>query len=380
MIFLIMHDGTTRGGTQQAQPSVCVVIVHFKGLDMLKKCLESVFSTNYQNFGVTLVDNGSSDGSNEYVARFYRGRIRLIRSDVNLGFVAGNNLALRQVRADYIVLLNDDVIVDPDWLVELVRAAEKDRKIGACQPKLRSLKDPRYFEYNGACGGMLDVYGVPLTRGRIFDLAEKDYGQYDKPVEIFWAGGAALFLRESVIREVGFFDELFFAHMEEIDLCWRIRLAGYKVISVPKSTVYHLGGGTSLPEKYYLKQRNNLITILKNYSGLSLLRFLPLRTVQDFLSFVNYLIRRDKARSLPIFPAYFWVLKNLRSVLIRRYFSQRLRKVKDKEIIGAMVKKSVAIQHYLLKREHFSQLSGLPFALACYMKTDSNADKAPEGM
>ena len=214
------------------EPSVCVIIVHYKGSDMLKRCLESLFNTNYQNFHVILVNNGSDDDLHKYVAGFYERKVKLIKSDNNLGFAAGSNLALRQVRADYVVLLNDDVIVDPNWLAELVYEAERDHTIGACQPKLRSLREPQFFEYNGACGGMLDIYGVPLTRGRIFDLAEVDNGQYDKPVEIFWASGAALFLRESVIREVGFLDEMFYAHMEEIDFCWRIRLAGYKVLSL----------------------------------------------------------------------------------------------------------------------------------------------------
>jgi hypothetical protein len=349
------------------------VIVHYKGLDMLEKCLESVFNTNYQNFQVVLVDNGSNDRSCEHAAKFHEGKVRLVRSNANLGFAAGNNIALRQVRADYVVLLNDDVIVDPDWMAELVSEAERDSTVGACQPKLRSLRDPRFFEYNGACGGMLDVYGVPLARGRIFDLAEEDNGQYDKVVEIFWASGAALFLRGGVVREVGLLDEMFYAHMEEIDLCWRIRLSGYKVLSVPKSVIYHLGGGTSLPEKFYLKHRNNLITLMKNYGRWSLLRFLPLRIVQDFFSFAYYLIKKETARTVPVLRAYSWLLKNLRSVLSSRYAVQRQRKVKDNEIIDAMVKKSVAVQNYLLKRKYFSQLSGLPRELRYYMATHYDA-------
>jgi GT2 family glycosyltransferase len=351
----------------EEQPSVCLIIIHHKGLDMLKKCLESLFNTNYQNFQVILVDNGSNDGSYEYVTRYYGGKVNVIRSEVNLGFVAGSNLALKKVRANYIVLLNDDVIVDSNWLAELVYEAEKDSSIGACQPKLRSLKDPRFFEYNGACGGMLDIYGVPLTRGRVFDVAEEDYGQYDKPVEIFWASGAALFLREKVIREVGPLDESFYAHMEEIDLCWRIRLAGYKVISVPRSIIYHLGDGTLLPEKFYLKHRNNLIVIIKNYGRWNLLRFLPLRIVQDFFSLIYYLIKGERARSMPVLKAYFWLLKNLRSVLLSRYIVQRRRKVKDKDIINSMVRKSVAVQYYLLRRRYFSQISGLPLELRYYI-------------
>jgi hypothetical protein len=355
-------------------PSVCVIIVHYKGLEMLGKCLKSVFNTDYGNFRVILVDNGSDDDLHQYATEADRHKIDIVRSNVNLGFVSGNNLALRQVRTDYVVLLNDDVVVDSKWLIELIHEAEEDKKIGACQPKLRSLGDPRFFEYNGACGGMLDVYGVPLTRGRIFDLAEEDFGQYDKPVEIFWASGAALFLRTTVIRQVGLLDETFYAHMEEIDLCWRIRLGGYKVMSVPNSVVYHLGSGTMLPEKFYLKNRNNLITIIKNYSGWNLLRFLPLRIVQDFFSFIYYLIKKERTRSMPILRAYVWLLKNFRLALSRRHTTQRIRRVDDKEIIDAMVKKSVAIQHYLLGRKYFSQLNGLPLEIESYMNTDFKKD------
>jgi hypothetical protein len=346
------------------------MMIHSKGSKMLEKCLESLFDTNYQNFHVILLDNSSNDPSCEYAAKLYKGRVDLIRSSVNLGFAAGNNLALKQVsrlRSDYIVLLNDDVIVDPNWLGELVHEAEKDSAVGACQPKLRSLREPEFFEYNGACGGMLDVYGVPLTRGRVFDLIEEDKGQYDRLAEIFWASGAAFFLRGSVIREVGLLDEMFFIHMEEIDYCWRMRLAGYKVLSVPKSVIYHLGGGTPLPEKLYLKDRNNLIMIMKNYSGWNLLRFLPLRIVQDYLSFTYYMFGKQEARAMPMLPAYFWILRNFRSVLTSRYDAQRRRKAKDKEIIDAMVKKSVAVQHYLLRRKYFSQLGGLPRDLQYYV-------------
>jgi GT2 family glycosyltransferase len=348
---------------------------------MLEKCLESLFVTNYQNFQVVLLDNDSNDYSCEYAARLYEGRIDLIGSNVKRGYGAANNLALehaRSLRADYIVLLNDDVIVDSNWLGELVHEAEKDPTIGACQPKLRSLSEPRFFEYNGACGGMLDIYGVPLTRGRIFDLVEEDNGQYDKSVEIFWASGAAFFLRRSVIDEVGLLDDTFFIQMEEIDFCWRIRLSGYRVLSVPKSVIYHLGGGTPQPEKFYLKNRNNLITIVKNYSGWNLLRFLPLRIVQDYLSFIYYMIGKQTGRAMPILRAYSWLLRNPRPALSGRYTVQRRRRVKDSEITDAMVKKSVAIQHYLLKRKYFSQLNGLPREIESYMNKDvkKNAERS----
>jgi GT2 family glycosyltransferase len=339
-------------------PSVCVIVVHYEGLKMLENCLESLSKTDYGNFQVILVDNGSKDDLQRLTTGARDFDLEVIRSNVNLGVVSGKNLALRQVKTDYAVLLDDDTVVQPNWLGELVHEAEKDTRIGACQPKLLSLRNPKFFEYNGACGGMLDVYGVPLTRGRIFDLAEEDSGQYNIPVEIFWASGAALFLRTSVVREVGLQDETFGAQMEEIDLCWRIRLGGYKVVSVPSSVVYHRGGEATLSEKFYLKNRNNLITIIKNYSGRNLVHFLPLRIVQDSFSFIYYLIKKERARSMPIIRAYICLLRNLHVVLLCRHISQRIRRVGDKEIIDAMVRKSVAIQHYILGRKYFSQLSG----------------------
>lgn len=351
------------------QPSVSVIIVHYRGLEILRRCFESLFKTRYNNFRVVFVDNGSSDGSVEFVKSLDDDRVDVIRSERNLGFVGGNNLALRRVRSKYVVLLNDDTVVDPNWLRYLVEVAESDPLIGACQPKLLSLTDPRYFEYNGAVGGFLDVWGVPLTRGRVFDSAEEDKGQYDTVVECFWASGAAMFLRVKALREAGLLDSLLYAHMEEIDLSWRLRLLGYKVVSVPASVVYHLGGGTPLGGVFYLKQRNNLIVMLKNFSASSLLRYFPIRVVFDVLSLLFFL-RKDKTRSICIVKAYSWLLRNLRAVFRSRYSVQRNRKVSDSEIIKAMVRKSVAIQYYILGRKYFSQLKGLPCELKSYMSYD----------
>jgi hypothetical protein len=345
-------------GSLQAtlQPCVSVIIVHYAGVELLHNCLKSLFNTRYNNFQVVLVDNGSKDGSVDFVKRVYGDRLDVIRTEANLGFVGGNNLALRRVRSKYVVLLNDDTVVTPDWLRYLVDIAESDPSIGACQPKLLSLADPRYFEYNGCAGGMLDVYGVPLCRGRIFDVIEEDRGQYDTLAEVFWAGGSAIFIRRQALDEAGLMDEDFYAHMEEIDLCWRIRLLGYKIVCVPKLIVYHLGGGTSLPEKFYLKHRNNLIMMLKNYSTFGLLRFFTMRMALDMMSFIYFLTKIDRSRGLCIPKAYIWLLRNLGKVYRSRCCVQKLRKVSDEKIIKTMIKKSVAIQHYAMKRKYFSQI------------------------
>lgn len=355
--------------SRKAQPEVTVIVVHYRGLGNLRRCLESLFQTRYKNFRVILVDNGSEDGSFEYVKRTYSDEVDVIRSKLNLGFVAGSNLGLRQAESKYVVLLNDDTVVDPDWLKNLVDVAERDESIGACQPKLVSLVNPRYFEYNGACGGMLDVYGVPLCRGRIFDSIEEDNGQYDLTVDVFWASGAAMFIKNHVLNEAGLLDEILYAHMEEIDLSWRMRLLGYKITCVPKSVVYHLGGGTPLPEKLYLKHRNNLIVMLKNYSPVSLLRFFLPRTFLDVMSVVYFFFKKEHSRVLSVLRSYLWLFRNLRKVYESRCYAQKRRKIKDEEITAAMVKKSVAIQYYIMGRGFFSQLGGLPNSLGYYVGT-----------
>lgn len=341
-----------------SQPCVCVVIIHHMGVEILSECLASVFKTAYRNMHVVLVDNGSKDGSVATVKKLYGNRLSLVKSEANLGFVGGNNLALRQVEGDYVVLLNNDTVVHPEWLQHLVEVAEKDHSIGALQPKLLSLSDPNYFEYNGGAGGMLDVYGVPLCRGRVFDTIEKDKGQYDDVAEVAWASGAAILIRQNVLKDVGLLDDLFYAHMEEIDFCWRVRLIGYKIMVVPKAVVYHLGGGTPLAEKFYLKQRNNLIVMLKNYSTSSLLKFLPGRAALDAFSFFYFALRRNSERCFSILKAYVDLLSMLKRIIEGRYQVQRSRTIADASILKIMLRKSVAIQHYLMRKTSFNSLSG----------------------
>jgi GT2 family glycosyltransferase len=214
---------------------------------------------------------------------------------------------------------------------------------------------------------MLDVYGVPFCRGRVFDTFEEDRGQYDSTVEVFWASGAALFARTEAVKKAGLLDPLLYAHMEEIDLCWRMRLLGYKVVCVPDSVVYHWGGGTNIKGKWYLKQRNNIIVMIKNYGLGSLSRYLPRRVVLDVLSMLYFLASGERERVLYTIKAYFWILRNLRAVIAARFRTQRLRRVSDAEVLKAMCKSNVSIQYYLLKRRMFSRIHGLPLPLKYYL-------------
>jgi GT2 family glycosyltransferase len=345
---------------------VSIIIVHYRGYNILSRCIHSVLKTTYPNYELVVVDNGCDDDSIHSILMEYSGRIKVIHSEINLGFAKGNNLALRQVNGKYVVLLNNDTQVDPNWLQILVDSAESGYpSIAAVAPKLLSLRDPRYFEYSGACGGFLDVYGVPICRGRVFDLVEEDLGQYNSTIPIFWATGAAFFARTDVIKALGMLDELLYAHMEEIDLCWRMQLAGYKVICNPNSVVFHLGGGTELEGKFYLKQRNNLIMLLKNYSVPSLLRYFPARILLDCISMIYFLFEGKGSRSMNIAKSYLWLLSNISLIARSRRHAQSCRRIPDKKV-DIFAKASIALQYYVLKRKCFFELKGLPMQMEYY--------------
>lgn len=246
---------------------VSIVILNWNGEEMLRKFLPAVLvCSSGQNVEVCVADNGSTDASCRLIEEEFPS-VRLIRLDQNYGFAEGYNRALDEIEAEYVVLLNSDVEVTSDWLKPLVAFMDTHPEVGACQPKLLSYKNREYFEYAGASGGFIDKLGYPFCRGRIFDTVEKDRGQYDTELPIFWATGAALMVRLSLYKEVGGLDGRFFAHMEEIDLCWRLRSRGHAIYCVPQSSVYHVGGATlkkENPRKTFLNFRNNLLMLYKN--------------------------------------------------------------------------------------------------------------------
>ncbi|HEY0273250.1 MAG TPA: glycosyltransferase family 2 protein [Chitinophaga sp.] len=247
-------------------PSVAVVILNWNGRSFLEQFLPSVCRSTYGNLQLILADNASSDDSVDYV-RAHFPQVSIIQNASNSGFAGGYNEALQQVKADIYVLLNQDVEVTPGWIEPVIAQMEADQSIGACQPKLRAFANKTCFEYAGAAGGWMDILGYTFCRGRILYCTETDHGQYDDAQDIFWATGAALFIRAECFHRVGGFDAYFFAHMEEVDLCWRLQRAGYRVAYCPQSLVYHVGGGSlpqGNPRKLYLNFRNNLVMLFKN--------------------------------------------------------------------------------------------------------------------
>lgn len=261
-----------------------IVILNWNGSDMMKKYLPTVIKHSQKDAKVIVADNASSDDSIEMLKKDFP-EVEIITLDKNYGFAEGYNQALKQVDSEYYLLLNSDVEVTENWLKPLLKYMDKHQDVAACQPKLLSIFDKDSFEYAGASGGFIDKLGYPFCRGRVFDTVEKDKGQYDDVTEVSWATGACLMIRSKDYWNVGALDGRFFAHNEEIDLCWRLNLYGHKIVCIPESKVYHVGGGTlpkSNPMKTYLNFRNNLTMLYKNLPEEELKSAMRLRWILDY--------------------------------------------------------------------------------------------------
>ncbi len=292
--------------------STSVVILNWNGRQHLEQFLPSVVKHTPPQVRIIVADNGSTDDSVKFLKQNYPS-IDIITLDKNYGFAEGYNRALEQVDTDFFILLNSDVEVTAGWVEPLVATLTNNRTVAAVAPKLRSYGHREYFEYAGAAGGYIDIWGYPFCRGRILSTLEEDKGQYDTPQEVFWASGAAFCCRADVFRMLGGFDADYFAHMEEIDLCWRMQLRGYKVMVEPRSVVYHLGGGTmpnESPYKLYLNYRNNLSMLFKCAPTPQRILVAVVRPLTDMLSALIYILKGQTALAKATFKAYkeFFVL------------------------------------------------------------------------
>lgn len=283
-----------------------VVILNWNGRRHLQTFLPSVVRNTPPQVGIVVADNGSDDDSVEVLRRDFP-TVEIVQLDRNYGFAEGYDRAIDRLDADYYILLNSDVETPEGWCEPLIAALDADPTLGAVQPKLRAWAQRDRFEYAGACGGFLDRFGYPFCRGRILSEVERDEGQYDTFRHCFWASGACMACRRELFTELGGFDASFFAHMEEIDLCWRAQLAGFRIAVEPASVVYHLGGGTlpvGSPRKTYLNYRNNLSMLYKNLPGSRLWWTLPARMVLDGLSAVAYLLTGKGALFTSVWRAH----------------------------------------------------------------------------
>lgn len=299
---------------------VTAIILNWNGRAYLEQFMPSVMATDYPNFHVLVVDNGSTDDSLDFLRAHYP-QVELLPLDKNHGFTTGNNLALPHVKTPYYVLLNNDVEVDPGWLTPMVQLMDRDAKVAAVQPKLLSFQDPTMFEYAGAAGGFIDVLAYPFSRGRLFETNEPDTGQYETEAEIFWTTGACMLVRKSVTDQIGLFEDRFFAHMEEIDFCWRAQNFGHKVMYTPHAKAWHLGGGTlpkSNPRKTFLNAHNSLATMVKNFPASQMPFKVFARLCLDGVWATRALLKGEFATIWAILKAHFTLYAHIPYWLRRR--------------------------------------------------------------
>ncbi len=339
--------------TQLKFPAVAIVILNFNGRNYLEKFLPSVIASTYLNKKIIVADNASGDDSIAFVQNNFPS-VEIIALDENYGFAGGYNEALSKIESAYYVLLNSDVEVTPGWIENMITLMEADKNIAACQPKILSFYNKTYFEYAGACGGWMDALGYAFARGRIFDICEEDKGQYNSNQKVFWASGAALCIRAECFHEMQGFDARLFAHMEEIDLCWRLQRKGYTIYCCASSVVYHVGGGT-LPKtnsrKTYLNFRNNLMILFKNLALREAWWKIPFRILLDWLFALKSLLQKDMESFKAVLHAHMDVIKWLNTA----HHYQKLPSKRIKRLAG-IYNGSLVWAYFVRKKKHFSEI------------------------
>ena len=339
---------------------VAVVILNYNGKKFLEQFLPNVIeNTDATLADIVVADNASTDGSVEFMKQAFPD-IRLIVNDFNGGFATGYNQALRQVDAEYYVLLNSDIEVTHRWIEPVVELMDADQSIAACQPKILSYHDRTKFEYAGAAGGYIDQYGYPFCRGRLFQHLENDQGQYDDTKEVFWATGACLFVRAELYLQHGGLDDSFFAHMEEIDFCWRMKNLGYKIYCCPQSKVYHIGGGTlpkSSARKTYLNFRNNLSLLYKNLPSGRVFWTLFYRVLLDWVAAIKFLAGGGLGDFWAVIRAHFAFYRRIPSL-------KKVRQQHPHGRVGEMYLRNIVFDNYLKGKRRFSELDPEKFSKA----------------
>jgi GT2 family glycosyltransferase len=336
-----------------SRSGTAVVILNWNGRAYLERFLP--YHIRYDEAATVVVaDNKSSDDSVSFLRKEFPS-VHVILNEKNFGFARGYNEALKHVNAEYFILINSDVEVTPGWIDPLISFMERNPQAGACQPKILDYNRRNLFEYAGAAGGYIDRYGFPFCRGRIFGHTEEDRHQYDDVKEIFWATGACMVVRAGVFHEARGFDDDFFAHMEEIDLCWRIRNMGYSIYAVPSSVVYHIGGGTlhkSNPRKTYLNFRNNLAMLIKNTPGNLFLTLIG-KLLFDGLAGLSFLARGSFRDCLAVIKAHFYIYFHFGKVIKKR---KQLKVSNTRTALKGMYPRSIVKDYFLKKRKTFSEL------------------------
>jgi GT2 family glycosyltransferase len=336
---------------------IAIVILNWNGEKLFPDFLPSIVEHSQgDNIEIIVADNGSTDNSLVYLKENFP-QVTLMDLKENYGFAKGYNVALQQIKADYFVLVNSDIKVEKAWIEPCIQQLENDKQLAAVQPKILSFNQPDYFEYAGAAGGFIDKFGYPFCRGRILDHVEQDNNQYNKTSEIFWASGACLFIRADVFKQSGGLDADFWAHMEEIDLCWRLKNQGFKITYEPQSIVYHLGGGSleyGNPKKVYLNFRNNLFMLYKNLPRKNFCLSIFSRLILDGAAGVKFLLGREFKAFKAVLNAHYDFYRNIGKLRKKR------RALLPKVIVKKheqMFPKSIMWKFFIEKKHKFTDLN-----------------------
>ena len=333
-----------------------IVILNWNGLEYLKQFLGTVVRySDYPGTSLYVADNGSADGSVDWLTAHFKD-VKIIRLEENFGFAGGYNKAIEKIDAEYFLLLNSDIEVTEGWLPPLVKFMDGNPDAASCQPKIRSFHRKDFFEHAGAAGCYIDKYGFPFCRGRIFNSIEKDAGQYDSSADTFWTSGACMIVRSEAWRKCGGFDADFFAHMEEIDLCWRFNKAGYRTCYIPGSTVYHIGGGSlpyNSPFKVYLNFRNSLFLLYKNLPDKKFRQTLFIRKCIDGLAAMMFLFKADFRCFMAVLRAHLDYYKSIKNLKIKR---KMLKETGEGHFSPPVLNKSIVFEFYVKGNKTFKSL------------------------
>ena len=335
--------------------SVSVVIPHWNNVDVLSECLESISNTDFENFETIVVDNASTDNSVAWVRSNYP-NVKLIENDKNYGYAGGCNIGAEAASGDFLIFLNNDTVQEKDWISNLIKTINSDDKIAAVQPKILNYYDRNIFDYAGGSGGHMDIYCFPFARGRIFSFQENDEGQYNNKEKCFWSSGTCFMVRRELFQKAGGFDDSFFAHMEEIDLCWRLYAMGFEVWVEPDSVVYHKNALT-LPmyshKKYYLNHRNSLLMLLGNYSMKNIFLIGIPRLILEKIACLYSILMLDWRHFTAILRSLFWIIFHPNVIMKKRKSFSKIRTITDKKIMENMMQSSIVVKYYLLKKQAY---------------------------
>ncbi len=342
----------------KASPLISIIIPHWNGIETLSECINSLLKTDFDSYEIIIVDNASTDGSQEWI-KLNHPEINLVENDSNYGYAGGCNRGAEIAKGDFLVFLNNDTIQEPDWLKYLLDCIQKDNTIAAVQPKILNYYEKTIFDYAGGAGGEMDIFCYPFARGRVFLQQEKDNQQYDNSSQCFWASGTAIMVKKDLFITAGKFDEIFFAHMEEIDLCWRLKAMGYQIWVEPKSIVFHKNA-LSLPmhthRKYYLNHRNSLLMLFSNYP---LKKIIYLGTIRIFLEFVALcysMFKLDINHITGILHSLIWIVFHPQIIIKKRMHYKKINKSIDNEIFKCLLQKSIVVNYYVFGKKTYSSI------------------------